>query len=113
MSEIGAGCQGRVGAVAACRVDQDAHPTPLGCDRVPGAGQRVGVERVGRLEQSGPACRLDAANGVRSPLGTAPNDGDARPGLRQGVGHRPAQHARPAEDDGGLTCKIEKAAHAL
>ena len=80
-------------------------------DGVPAPGQASGVHRVGRLEDRPAARRLDGANALHAALLAAADDRDARPGGRKRLGHRPAQNACAAEDDGGLLFQIEQIGH--
>ena len=94
--------------VAAGAVDQHGDRAPLLDDGVAGPGQRIAVHGVGRLEDRLAARRLDGADALLAALLVAADDGDARPGRRQRLGHRAAQDAGAAEDDGDFVFQIEQ-----
>ena len=72
------------------------------------ARQRIAVQRVGGLEDRPAAGRLDCPDALHAALLAAADDGHARPGRGQRIGHGAAQNARAAEDDGGFLFQIEQ-----
>ncbi len=79
-------------------------------DCVASPAERIAIQGVGGLKDGLAAGRLDVAHALGSAFGIAADNGHARSGGGQRIGHGPAQHAGAADHHGDFLLEIERIA---